>query len=58
MATSAPAQDLRPRLATQRASIPALLPGIALLAIVGYSGKFVEHFLNTRSEERRVGKEC
>jgi uncharacterized integral membrane protein (TIGR00698 family) len=24
-----------------------LLPGIALLAVVGYAGKFVEHFINT-----------
>src|SRR5580704_14464434 len=24
-----------------------LLPGIALLAVVGYTGKFVEHFINT-----------
>lgn len=28
-------------------SLPALLPGLLLLAVVGYAGKFVEHFLNT-----------
>src|SRR5262249_30575853 len=54
MATSAAAQDLRPRLATQHVSLPALLPGIALLAVVGYAGKFVEHFLNTWTKAHHV----
>jgi uncharacterized integral membrane protein (TIGR00698 family) len=54
MATSATAQDLRPRLATQHVSLPALLPGIALLAVVGYAGKFVEHFLNTWTKAHHI----
>lgn len=31
----------------ERATFFGLLPGIALLAVVGYAGKFVEHFINT-----------
>jgi uncharacterized integral membrane protein (TIGR00698 family) len=31
-----------------------LLPGIALLAVVGYAGKFVEHFLNTWTKARHI----
>ena len=31
----------------ERSTFLALLPGIALLAVVGYAGKFVEHFINT-----------
>src|SRR5271168_2316963 len=31
-----------------------LLPGIALLAIVGYAGKFVEHFLNTWTKAHHI----
>ncbi|HEX7159401.1 MAG TPA: putative sulfate exporter family transporter, partial [Edaphobacter sp.] len=54
MATSTATQDLRPRLATQHASLPSLLPGIALLAIVGYAGKFVEHFLNTYAKSHHI----
>ena len=54
MATSATAQDLRPRLATQRAPIPTLLPGIALLAVVGYAGKFIEHFLNAWTKAHHI----
>jgi uncharacterized integral membrane protein (TIGR00698 family) len=50
MVSPAPASDLKPALSTspghRPASIPAklagLLPGIALLAVVGYAGKFVE----------------
>jgi uncharacterized integral membrane protein (TIGR00698 family) len=55
MSTSASLPDLRteypPRApgADPNASstLLGLLPGIALLAIVGYAGKFVEHFINT-----------
>jgi hypothetical protein len=35
------------RVPAERSSLLGLLPGIALLAIVGYAGKFVEHFINT-----------
>src|SRR6201996_3069184 len=35
------------RVPDERSSLLGLLPGIALLAIVGYAGKFVEHFINT-----------
>jgi uncharacterized membrane protein YadS len=31
-----------------------LLPGIALLFLVGYAGKFVEHFLNTWTKARHI----
>jgi uncharacterized integral membrane protein (TIGR00698 family) len=31
-----------------------LLPGIALLAVVGYAGKFVEHFLNTWTKAHHI----
>src|ERR1700716_2548482 len=31
-----------------------LLPGIALLFVVGYAGKFVEHFLNTWTKARHI----
>jgi uncharacterized integral membrane protein (TIGR00698 family) len=31
----------------EHSTLLGLLPGIALLAIVGYAGKFVEHFINT-----------
>src|SRR5271155_4071650 len=30
----------------ERSPLLGLLPGIALLAVVGYAGKFVEHFIN------------
>src|SRR6201995_2633511 len=32
----------------------SLLPGIALLFVVGYAGKFVEHFLNTWTKARHI----
>jgi len=35
------------RVPAERSSLLGLLPGIALLAVVGYVGKFVEHFINT-----------
>ncbi len=55
MATSAATHDLRPaRLAAERASLPALLPGIALLAVVGYAGKFVERTLNTWTKAHHI----
>jgi uncharacterized integral membrane protein (TIGR00698 family) len=55
MATSTNPPDLRTeypphapgRAPAERAPLLALLPGIALLSLVGYAGKFVEHFLNT-----------
>jgi uncharacterized integral membrane protein (TIGR00698 family) len=31
-----------------------LLPGIGLLAVVGYAGKFVEHFINTYGKGRHL----
>src|SRR5260370_19455392 len=31
-----------------------LLPGIALLFLVGYAGKFVEHFLNTWTKAHHI----
>ena len=58
MATSAKVHDLRTerpaRLAEERASLPSLLPGIALLFVVGYAGKFVEHFLNTYTKAHHI----
>ncbi|RSL16384.1 putative integral membrane protein (TIGR00698 family) [Edaphobacter aggregans] len=58
MATSAKVHDLRTerpaRLAEERASFPSLLPGIALLFVVGYAGKFVEHFLNTYTKAHHI----
>ncbi len=57
MATSATTQNLRSRpsrLTAEPASLPELLPGIALLAAVGYAGKFVEHFLNTWTKAHHI----
>jgi uncharacterized integral membrane protein (TIGR00698 family) len=58
MATSAKVHDLRTerpaRLADERTSLPALLPGVALLFVVGYAGKFVEHFLNTYTKAHHI----
>ena len=58
MATSAKVHDLRTerpaRLGEERASLPSLLPGIALLFVVGYAGKFVEHFLNTYTKTHHI----
>jgi uncharacterized integral membrane protein (TIGR00698 family) len=55
MAASVDLPDLRSeypphgpgRVPAERSSLLGLLPGIALLAVVGYAGKFVEHFINT-----------
>ncbi len=55
MATSAELPDLRNEYPPhapganpdEPSTLLGLLPGIALLAIVGYAGKFVEHFINT-----------
>ena len=58
MATSAKVHDLRTgrpaRVAEERASLPSLLPGVALLFVVGYAGKFVEHFLNTYTKAHHI----
>jgi uncharacterized integral membrane protein (TIGR00698 family) len=54
MATSAPIQTPPARATTEPASLPALLPGIALLAAVGYVGKFIEHFLNTYTKAHHI----
>ncbi len=32
----------------------ALIPGILLLAVVGYAGKFVEHFVNTYTKSHHI----
>src|SRR5206468_5864566 len=37
-----------------RSSLLGLLPGIALLFVVGYAGKFVEHFLNTWTKAHHI----
>src|ERR1700731_181243 len=62
MATSANLPDLRTeypphppgRVPAERSTLLGLLPGIALLAIVGYAGKFVEHFLNTWTKAHHI----
>ena len=55
MASSAATHDLRPaRLADVHVSFPALLPGIALLAVVGYTGKLVERTLNTYTKAHHI----
>jgi uncharacterized integral membrane protein (TIGR00698 family) len=58
MATSAELPDLRTeypsRLPEKPTTFVSLLPGIALLAIVGYAGKFVEHFLNTYTKAHHI----
>jgi uncharacterized integral membrane protein (TIGR00698 family) len=38
----------------ERSNFLGLLPGIALLFVVGYAGKFVEHFLNTWTKARHI----
>jgi uncharacterized integral membrane protein (TIGR00698 family) len=55
MATPAELPDLRSeypphapgRNPAEPSTLLGLLPGIALLAVVGFAGKFVEHFINT-----------
>jgi uncharacterized integral membrane protein (TIGR00698 family) len=58
MATSAELPDLRTEYPSRPPEKPttfvSLLPGIALLAIVGYAGKFVEHFLNTYTKAHHI----
>ena len=39
---------------TANSSPVALIPGILLLAAVGYAGKFVEHFLNTYTKAHHI----
>ena len=38
--------DARVQRAADRSGLLALIPGVLLLAAVGYAGKFVEHFIN------------
>jgi uncharacterized integral membrane protein (TIGR00698 family) len=38
----------------ERSTLLGLLPGIALLFVVGYAGKFVEHFLNTWTKAHHI----
>jgi uncharacterized integral membrane protein (TIGR00698 family) len=38
----------------ERSTLVGLLPGIALLFVVGYAGKFVEHFLNTYTKAHHI----
>ena len=58
MATSAELPDLRTEYPSRPPEQPttflSLLPGIALLAVVGYAGKFVEHFLNTYTKAHHI----
>ena len=58
MATSAELPDLRTEYPSRSPEKPttfiSLLPGIALLAIVGYAGKFVEHSLNTYTKAHHI----
>jgi uncharacterized integral membrane protein (TIGR00698 family) len=58
MATPAELPDLRTeypsRPPEQPSTFLSLLPGITLLAIVGYAGKFVEHFLNTYTKAHHI----
>jgi uncharacterized integral membrane protein (TIGR00698 family) len=62
MATSTNLPDLRTeypphapgRDPSERSTLLGLLPGIALLFVVGYAGKFVEHFLNTWTKAHHI----
>ena len=62
MATSTNLPDLRTeypphapgRAPSEPSTLLALLPGIALLFVVGYAGKFVEHFLNTWTKAHHI----
>jgi uncharacterized integral membrane protein (TIGR00698 family) len=38
----------------EQSTLLGLLPGIGLLALVGYAGKFVEHFLNTWTKAHHI----
>ena len=46
--------DAPGRASAERSSLVGLLPGIALLFVVGYAGKFVEHFLNTWTKAHHI----
>jgi uncharacterized integral membrane protein (TIGR00698 family) len=62
MATSTNLPDLRTEYPphppgkgpAERSTLLGLLPGIALLFVVGYAGKFVEHFLNTWTKSHHI----
>src|ERR1700727_2898604 len=62
MATSANLPDLRTeypphapgRGPSEPSTLLGLLPGIALLAVVGYAGKFLEHFLNPYTKAHHI----
>ena len=62
MATSTNLPDLRTeypphapgRDPAEPSTLLGLLPGIALLFVVGYAGKFVEHFLNTWTKAHHI----
>jgi len=62
MATSTNLPDLRTEYPphapghgpSERSTLIGLLPGIALLALVGLAGKFVEHFLNTWTKAHHI----
>jgi uncharacterized integral membrane protein (TIGR00698 family) len=62
MATSTNLPDLRAeypphapgKSPAERGTFLSLLPGIALLFVVGYAGKFVEHFLNTWTKAHHI----
>lgn len=38
----------------ERTTLLGLFPGLVLLAVVGYAGKFVEHFLNTYTKAHHI----
>ena len=55
MAYSATTRELRSaRLAAEHASLPALFPGIALLAIVGFAGKLTERSINAYTKAHHI----
>ncbi|WP_213803679.1 putative sulfate exporter family transporter [Granulicella sp. dw_53] len=62
MSTNSTLPDLRDeypphapgRVPVERTSFLGLLPGIALLAVVGYAGKFVEHAINTYTKAHHI----
>ena len=55
MATSATTREIRStRLAEQPFSLPALVPGIGLLAVVGFAGKLTERAINTYTKAHHI----
>jgi uncharacterized integral membrane protein (TIGR00698 family) len=62
MATEANLPDLRTEypphapgtVPAERTSFLGLIPGVLLLFVVGYAGKFVEHFLNTYAKTHHI----